>query len=74
MTNAADPPSSTASPAPATTSGSGEARPDPAAHLACAYSPRWLSGPTPEFEGLVATYTPHGGAGHEPEPATTRPT
>ena len=23
----------------------------------CAYSPRWLSGPTPSYEGLVATAT-----------------
>ncbi|MGZ4681603.1 MAG: hypothetical protein ACXWCM_16440 [Acidimicrobiales bacterium] len=30
----------------------------PAAHLVCAYSPRWLSGPTPSFEGLVATWSP----------------
>jgi hypothetical protein len=26
----------------------------PPDHLVCAYSPRWLSGPTP-YEGLVAT-------------------
>jgi len=25
-------------------------------HLACAYSPRWLSGPS-HYEGLVATFT-----------------
>lgn len=24
----------------------------------CAYSPRWLSGPTPAYEGLVATVEP----------------
>jgi hypothetical protein len=30
----------------------------PASHLVCAYSPRWLSGPTPAFEGLVATWSP----------------
>jgi hypothetical protein len=30
----------------------------PAPHLVCAYSPRWLSGPTPAFEGLVATWSP----------------
>ena len=30
----------------------------PANHLVCAYSPRWLSGPTPAFEGLVASVTP----------------
>jgi len=29
-----------------------------AGHLVCAYSPRWLSGPTPAFEGLVATWSP----------------
>jgi hypothetical protein len=28
--------------------------PAPAAHLVCAYSPRWLSGPS-HYEGLVAT-------------------
>jgi hypothetical protein len=32
----------------------------PANHLVCAYSPRWLSGPTPGFEGLVATWSPSG--------------
>ena len=26
------------------------------AHLACAYSPRWLSGPS-HYEGLVATFS-----------------
>ena len=30
----------------------------PERHLVCAYSPRWLSGPTPSFEGLVATWSP----------------
>ena len=28
----------------------------------CAYSPRWLSGPTPAYEGLVASWRPR----HEP--------
>jgi hypothetical protein len=39
------------------------ARPNdaPAGHLVCAYSPRWLSGPTPAFEGLVATWSPSDG-------------
>jgi len=46
-----EPPSSAArSAAPAST--------EPANHLVCAYSPRWLSGPTPAFEGLVATWSP----------------
>ncbi len=34
--------------------------PDPdtsAGHLVCAYSPRWLSGPS-SYEGLVATFSP----------------
>ncbi len=32
--------------------------PDPAAGpLACAYSPRWLSGPS-SYQGLVATFAP----------------
>ena len=39
---------------------------DHANHLVCAYSPRWLSGPTPAFEGLVATWSPT----EEPEPAS----
>lgn len=30
----------------------------PSGHLVCAYSPRWLSGPTPSFEGLVASWSP----------------
>jgi hypothetical protein len=38
---------------------------DPAAHLVCAYSPRWLSGPTPAFDGLVATWS----ASEEAEPS-----
>lgn len=25
-------------------------------HLLCAYSPRWLSGPTPGYEGLCPTW------------------
>jgi len=51
-----DPPSGAArSAAPAAT--------EPASHLVCAYSPRWLSGPTPAFEGLVATWS----ATDEPE-------
>jgi len=33
----------------------------PSGHLVCAYSPRWLSGPTPAFEGLVATRSPSDG-------------
>lgn len=37
----------TTSPAP---NGADEPRP------LCAYSPRWLSGPTPAYEGLVATW------------------
>ena len=37
----------------------------PEHHLVCAYSPRWLSGPTPSFEGLVATWSPS----DDPEPA-----
>jgi hypothetical protein len=41
---------------PSTPSGPTEA---PAGHLVCAYSPRWLSGPTPSFEGLVATWSPN---------------
>jgi len=28
-------------------------------HLVCAYSPRWLSGPS-HYEGLVATFSPDG--------------
>lgn len=31
-------------------------------HLVCAYSPRWLSGPS-HYEGLVATFSPE----HEDE-------
>ncbi len=27
-----------------------------ASHLLCAYSPRWLSGPTPGYEGLCPTW------------------
>jgi hypothetical protein len=43
-------PTSSASP-PAPT---GDQHPD---HLVCAYSPRWLSGPS-HYEGLVATFSP----------------
>lgn len=39
---------------PSTANGrSNEAHP---AHLLCAYSPRWLSGPTPGYEGLCPTW------------------
>lgn len=31
-------------------------RPARTARPLCAYSPRWLSGPTPAYEGLVATW------------------
>lgn len=31
-------------------------RPVRTARPLCAYSPRWLSGPTPAYEGLVATW------------------
>lgn len=38
----------------------GDADPEPhgagSGHLACAYSPRWLSGPS-HYEGLVATFS-----------------
>ena len=45
---------------PSTSARSTATRPTeaPAGHLVCAYSPRWLSGPTPSFEGLVATWSP----------------
>ena len=39
--------------APATTTSTTRAAP-PSRPL-CAYSPRWLSGPTPRYEGLVAS-------------------
>lgn len=55
MANAAEPPSTSARKTEAPASRA------PAAHLACAYSPRWLSGPTPGFEGLVATWSPTDG-------------
>jgi hypothetical protein len=55
MAKATEPPST---PARATDP---ESRRAPNAHLACAYSPRWLSGPTPGFEGLVATGSPSDG-------------
>lgn len=29
---------------------------DKPSHLLCAYSPRWLSGPTPGYEGLCPTW------------------
>ncbi len=36
----------------------GPPEPDPSAGpLACAYSPRWLSGPS-SYDGLVATFSP----------------
>ena len=54
-----DPPSTSPSPTPSRSAA------DPAGHLVCAYSPRWLSGPTPAFEGLVATWS----ASDEPEPS-----
>jgi hypothetical protein len=46
--------------------------PDPdasAGHLACAYSPRWLSGPS-SYEGLVATFSPEPDQDPEPEVAS----
>jgi hypothetical protein len=55
MANATDPPSTPAPPQPSASTGA------PANHLVCAYSPRWLSGPTPGFEGLVATWSPADG-------------
>ncbi|HEX7443111.1 MAG TPA: hypothetical protein VF320_04445 [Acidimicrobiales bacterium] len=64
MANHAEPPSTSA---PATTRSSGA----PAEHLVCAYSPRWLSGPTPAFEGLVATWSPHDGP--DPSDPSERP-
>ncbi len=41
----------------------------PANHLVCAYSPRWLSGPS-HYEGLVATFSsdPHDDAAGEVTP------
>jgi hypothetical protein len=59
-----DPPSSTARSAPEASTAA------PAGHLVCAYSPRWLSGPTPAFEGLVATWSPTDDA--EPAPTPNR--
>jgi hypothetical protein len=56
MPNAPDEPPST--PARSAAPRSTEASPG---HLVCAYSPRWLSGPTPAFEGLVATWSPSDG-------------
>jgi hypothetical protein len=53
MPNSPDDPASTSSRSTAT-----RTTEDPAPHLVCAYSPRWLSGPTPSFEGLVATWSP----------------
>ncbi len=41
-------------PGPASTPGPDQR---PADHLVCAYSPRWLSGPS-HYEGLVATFSP----------------
>ena len=58
MASAPEPPST---PAPSKSPSTGAL----ANHLVCAYSPRWLSGPTPAFEGLVATWSPT----EEPEPA-----
>ena len=55
MANAAEPPSTPAPSKPSASTGA------PANHLVCAYSPRWLSGPTPGFEGLVATWSPADG-------------
>ena len=51
MPNSPDEPPSTSPRSTTTRGGSG--------HLVCAYSPRWLSGPTPSFEGLVATWSPN---------------
>jgi hypothetical protein len=31
-------------------------RPAPPRKVLCAYSPRWLSGPTPGYRGLCATW------------------
>jgi hypothetical protein len=56
MAKAADPPSTSTPPSPQPRDREGHA--ESAAHLVCAYSPRWLSGPTPGFEGLVATWSP----------------
>jgi hypothetical protein len=44
----------TQSSGPPSTTGSDQR---PADHLVCAYSPRWLSGPS-HYEGLVATFSP----------------
>ena len=47
--------------------------PDPSAgHLACAYSPRWLSGPS-SYQGLVATFSPGPDDDNEAEVATPGP-
>lgn len=42
-------------------------REEPTRRPLCAYSPRWLSGPAPRYEGLVATWRPEDadGAGAE---------
>lgn len=50
--------------APATPTSSASRAPKASRPL-CAYSPRWLSGPTPAYEGLVAT----GPSGVDDEPA-----
>jgi len=65
MPNSPDEPASTSARSTAT-------RPTeaPAGHLVCAYSPRWLSGPTPSFEGLVATWSP--ADGHDPDGTDAR--
>jgi hypothetical protein len=48
--------------------------PDPdasaAGHLVCAYSPRWLSGPS-SYEGLVATFSP--GSDDDPDAEVATP-
>ncbi len=58
MANAAEPPSTPAQPKQSASTGA------PVNHLVCAYSPRWLSGPTPGFDGRVATWSP--ADGHDP--------
>jgi hypothetical protein len=46
-------PSTTAESEPATTT---RAKPVGSRRVLCAYSPRWLSGPTPRYRGLCPTW------------------
>jgi hypothetical protein len=38
----------------------------------CAYSPRWLSGPTPGYQGLCPTYQPDQRPDSESQPVPSR--